>query len=792
MPNLLGRALRYVADARRYAYPDAAKAPTRRANLFATPLAAMAEAGRYDIEPVDTEAAYRLAVTSSWVYSDIKLLADRLAAKDARPQVKKRVGEELEDQANHPAELLLARPNGIMTGSLFARYEAWWLHLRGEAFAFIATPAPGRGEPQELWPLPANCVQPCPETLRASVLTGEQVIDYRYTVQGHPYTLPGENVVHWRAANPFDYWRGLSPLVAASLPLEMDVSQLRWLRNFYRNDNAVPSALVSFAPETSDADFDALVEAIRGQIEAGSRILFTRSGDFSLQTISQTIEQMQILSAREMTRDEVDRIYGVPAYNEGMSGDSQLAWEIRLARNAVQPLADYYADELSTKLMPYYGDDLVIEAPNLVPQDRQLEVAEYAAYAPDRVLNENRQERGLDPLFGGSPLFSQIPVRLFDKMDAHTVTAWVAEATGMKVPEPPPNPFAPQSGSVAGSPRDDAPDDEPVPDASLDAPDQEAPEVDGDARAKALGIQTELKRWRAVALGEVRAGRHPGDRAFDTAILPAPLCDTVAVLLEKAGDEDTVRHAFEHAALSMKVSRRTVSGEVDPFASSKDSYEARLLKLLKARLNGQLAEVLDLLGDPPDLARIPAEWWDTQTGRMIADLRPQLEAMARDAMLGLAADVGVAFEWGLVAEQAAIWAEQYAGALVRGIMDTTLHLLRRKVAEFIRTPGRTIGDLKADLAPHFGEIRAQMIAVTETTTAYAQGTLFYQQALAEAGVKMVRVWHTSRDEAVCTAICVPLDGKPESVWRDRFPGGPPAHVNCRCWLTMTLAEGDGV
>jgi SPP1 gp7 family putative phage head morphogenesis protein len=257
--------------------------------------------------------------------------------------------------------------------------------------------------------------------------------------------------------------------------------------------------------------------------------------------------------------------------------------------------------------------------------------------------------------------------------------------------------------------------------------------------------------------------------------------------LEKALDEDAIRHAFEHASLPAKAARRTEGGEVDPFAAGKDAYEARLLKLLKARLNRQLQEVLDLLGDPPDVTRIPPEWWDTQTGQMIADLRPQMEAMARDAMLGYAAEVGVGVEWGVIAEEAAAWAERYAGELIRGITDTTRKVVGRKVAEFIRTPGRTIGDLKADLAPHFGETRAQMIAVTETTTAYAQGTLFYQRALADAGVRMVRVWHTSRDEKVCP-VCGPLDGKTEDVWAAQFPGGPKAHPNCRCWVTLTLAE----
>lgn len=47
--------------------------------------------------------------------------------------------------------------------------------------------------------------------------------------------------------------------------------------------------------------------------------------------------------------------------------------------------------------------------------------------------------------------------------------------------------------------------------------------------------------------------------------------------------------------------------------------------------------------------------------------------------------------------------------------------------------------------------------------------------------KIVAVWHTEQDNRVCPR-CAPLNGRPEGNWGE-FPLGPPAHVNCRCFLT---------
>lgn len=52
---------------------------------------------------------------------------------------------------------------------------------------------------------------------------------------------------------------------------------------------------------------------------------------------------------------------------------------------------------------------------------------------------------------------------------------------------------------------------------------------------------------------------------------------------------------------------------------------------------------------------------------------------------------------------------------------------------------------------------------------------------------VIATWQTAEDERVCP-ICGPLNDKPPVIWSRDFPNGPPAHVNCRCWLVYRPAN----
>lgn len=184
------------------------------------------------------------------------------------------------------------------------------------------------------------------------------------------------------------------------------------------------------------------------------------------------------------------------------------------------------------------------------------------------------------------------------------------------------------------------------------------------------------------------------------------------------------------------------------------------------------------LGDPPDLNNLGAEFWESQAGKMISDLRPQLEKLATQAARETIDSAGIDIDWHLVAQEAADWAKDYSYELVRDINDTTRDVLRDKVSGYFEQEGTTIGDLRDALSVWFSDTRAEMIAVTEVTRAAWEGEKLSVAEAKRIGLEMRGIWRTNKDELVCD-ICSELDGKPDTEWGEY--DGPPAHPRCRCW-----------
>lgn len=210
----------------------------------------------------------------------------------------------------------------------------------------------------------------------------------------------------------------------------------------------------------------------------------------------------------------------------------------------------------------------------------------------------------------------------------------------------------------------------------------------------------------------------------------------------------------------------------------RNELERRLARVLSRGLRAEMGKLLDLLGDPPDLSRVPYEYWQTGWKDIQRDIEPILVDTFLAQAESLMGTVTIGADWGRFNVIAADWARTYTYDLVKDIEGTTRGALERLLQKDIPgyfEEGLTSRELARRLEAQFGAVRAEMIAVTETTRAAVEGERAYVAELVkETGKEMIPIWLTSNDERVCP-ICNPRNEKP-------ITGGdfPPAHPRCRC------------
>jgi hypothetical protein len=222
--------------------------------------------------------------------------------------------------------------------------------------------------------------------------------------------------------------------------------------------------------------------------------------------------------------------------------------------------------------------------------------------------------------------------------------------------------------------------------------------------------------------------------------------------------------------------------------AQRSDFEKRLRAAFTLATAGLAAELLRLLGTPPDVANVPAEFWAALEPQMLAEIFPIVAEMAARSALGLGEAVGVitGANWALVNTRAAAWAAKYSGQLVKGINATSQAQLQKLVESFIRDGSQDLRGLGAEIGKIFGPERGDRIAVTEATRATAQGeeALVREIKRLNPNAQILQIWLTSRDEITCPQ-CRPLHGKQRG---DGWTEPPPKHPNCRCTTAITLPE----
>lgn len=231
--------------------------------------------------------------------------------------------------------------------------------------------------------------------------------------------------------------------------------------------------------------------------------------------------------------------------------------------------------------------------------------------------------------------------------------------------------------------------------------------------------------------------------------------------------------------------------------ANRAEIERRLARVLSRDLRNEMGKLLDYLGDPPDLSRVPADYWQNGWRTIQHDVEPVLLDVYLTQATNVMLSVGIGVSLDNINHQAVNWARAHTEEVMDDMWRKRRQALnniwagyprgREGVGEVIAQgyeEGLTIDAIRERLMPYYSPARAEMVAITETTRAVVEGERAYVGQLErETGQKMIPIWLTAQDDMVCP-ICKPRNGKP--ITDGKFP---PAHPRCRCDVGWEFPKG---
>jgi HK97 family phage portal protein len=313
------------------------------------------------------------------------------------PLVKKRRLELVEDAPL--VDLLTLKCNPTMTSHALWDLTSKHQDIVGESFWGLRRE---RGRVTGLWPIVPTSVTKTPTPADPT---------YSISVSSGKALTPSEKDVLWiRQYDPWNPWgRGVGTARAAAGELETDrYASQTGLARFYNRGS--PETVFAFPQVTSREALKEIKTDFRDEHEGSARAGRSHffGGDVKIQTIAHTMVESQYVQARQLFRDFIIQLYGVPPEILGVLANSNRstisAAEALFARFCTVPMLERFRTELQAWLVPEFGPDLWLDYVNPVPADADFEKSIMVALPGAFTLNEIRARAGEAPRDDGDVL----------------------------------------------------------------------------------------------------------------------------------------------------------------------------------------------------------------------------------------------------------------------------------------------------------------------------------------------------------------------------------------------------
>lgn len=223
-----------------------------------------------------------------------------------------------------------------------------------------------------------------------------------------------------------------------------------------------------------------------------------------------------------------------------------------------------------------------------------------------------------------------------------------------------------------------------------------------------------------------------------------------------------------------------------PDLADRAQFEASIV----AELTPVFAAEYDRALDSPGASIVP-----------YAQFQADLQRMMQSELLGVFQAAGVALSIGQALFMSAGAFEQtgrqWAATMSRELSAQVVETSRRMTADaFSLARGDRSRLADALKLVYLAPARLDTIAVTETTRAISAGehavVIPFNNDVRRSGRDddprlLVPIWRIDPRSNVCE-ICLSIDGHANEVWGHVYPGGPPGHVHCACYLDYVTME----
>ena len=333
-----------------------------------------------------------------WVYACVQAIATGVANVPWVLYQEDSNGERKEI-TDHPLLDLLKKPNEFTSQSEFMEAFAAFLLIAGNSYMEINKPL--KNEP----PTELNILRP--DRIQVVLDRENFVAGYKYQVGDQELNLTREQVSHLKTFHPLNDFYGLSPVEPTARGIDNNNAAAEWNNALLSNGARPGGALVSEHP-LSDPAYEKLQESLKtnhqGAANAGKPLLL--EGGLSWQEMSLNPRDMDFIQGKKLSTVEICAGFRVPpeivGYAETKTYSNYAEARKALYEDAIIPCFNKIRDKLNVDLVPYFGDNLVLDA-NLdaieALQENRDAVYKRAGEAYKSGLitkNEGRNEMGYD------------------------------------------------------------------------------------------------------------------------------------------------------------------------------------------------------------------------------------------------------------------------------------------------------------------------------------------------------------------------------------------------------------